>query len=123
MVGAENIEKNLVNYFKAENDAQRICCPVSVEVCRVISRFLQGENDGKDRNLRDHVAEERRKYLLQFAPVHDAGDNRLQDGMCAPEHRASELGGIGHQRQTGLPARQPGTATTAPVAENSIRLD
>src|SRR5229473_469335 len=66
VIGAEHVEKNLMNDLEAENRVDRLAHPEKNEINLVIAGEPKRKDNGKIRNLRQEEQEKHGKLLVQL---------------------------------------------------------
>ena len=87
VVGLKDIEKDFVDHFETNCQADGGASPVCVEICGIIRPLVQREDDSEDQHLRNDVGEEHGKDFVLLSPEHDRSHRQLQHRMCYPERQ------------------------------------
>src|ERR1700683_2884184 len=98
MKGPKHVEENLVNYQKAQQDADGGSGPVEVEIGCVIMAQIRRKDQAKSQNLGNDVSKKTFELALQAAGQHDRGNPCLNERMGDPQSVMENRSLVAHKR-------------------------
>jgi hypothetical protein len=85
VIGAEDVDENLVDNFKTEDCVDRLAHPEWKEVHVVVTCKPERENNRKIHDLSQEKSEEYGKLLMQLPPPKHYSHHQLNDWLGAPK--------------------------------------